>query len=128
MSMWTPIRLRSGLVWLTIAAITPVVVFAVYMVTIVAKEQRGRLERGAFETARALMSAVDSEVVGTITAATALAASDTLTQDRLADFYREATPALAQQAHWAGCALLDANGKQLLELRTPLGTDLPPFG
>lgn len=123
-----PIKLRSGLVWLTIAAVTPIVVFAVYMVTIVAKEQRSRLERGAFETARALMTAVDSEIVGTITAATALSASNALAADRLSDFYGEALPAFSRQAHWAGCALLDPTGVQLLDLAVPLHTDLGEFG
>ena len=52
-------RLRSHLTALVLAVLVPLVVFAAIVVVMFGRQQHADAERGAVQTARALMNAVD---------------------------------------------------------------------
>ena len=73
-------RLRSHLIALVLAVLVPMVVFAAIVVVMFGRQQRATAERGAVETARALMNAVDEAPGSTVTTLEALATARSLAQ------------------------------------------------
>ena len=73
-------RLRSHLIALVLAVLVPMVVFAAIVVVMFGRQQRAAGERGALETARALMNAVDEAPGSTVTTLEALATARSLAQ------------------------------------------------
>jgi hypothetical protein len=122
----SPLPLRSYLVALFLLAMTPLLAFAVYMIYRSAQEERATFRRGAVERARAITTAVDSELKSSITTLEALATSETLDRNDLAGFYDVAMRVFISQHDWTTINLADQYGKQLMNLLRPLGTELPP--
>ena len=129
----TPARspLRSGrplrfhLTVLVLAAIVPMLAFAVVVVGLFEAYQRDTLERSFLDTARALSLAIDHELSSSIAALTTLGTSEHLDHGDLKAFYEQAQRARRAHAAWVTINLTDASGKQLINLYRPFGEPLP---
>src|SRR6267378_881627 len=118
-------RLRSHLIALVLAVLVPMVVFAAIVVVMFGRQQRAAAERGALETARALMNAVDEALGSTVTTLEALATARSLAQGDLKEFHAEARRVLATQPDWKDIILLAPDGRQLVNTARPWGAPLP---
>ena len=117
-------RLRTHLILLTLAAVVPVVLFAVGLIIYHTQLERSSLERGMRDTARALALALDRDVNDIKTGVEALAGSRYLNAPvDLAHFYEEATTVSKGFGGWA--VLSDPGGRQVLNTSRPLGAALP---
>jgi PAS domain S-box-containing protein len=87
--------------------------------------QRAAIGRANIETARALMSAVDTELDRSVVALQTLAASPRLAAGDLAAFHAESAAAVKLRPFWRNIQLLDPAGEQVLNTRYPLGSSLP---
>src|SRR4051794_24368804 len=66
-------KLRSHLLILSLATLVPMAIFSVGGAFLLAERERQAFERGVIERVRALMTAVDADLRGTITTLEALA-------------------------------------------------------
>jgi PAS domain S-box-containing protein len=121
------VRLRAHLVTLVLATGLPLVAFAVIAVTLFTRHERAAVERGSIETARALVAAVDRELMGSISALQALGASRRLDTGDLPRFYEDASRVRAEQSQWRTVRLAAPSQVQLLDLRHPLGEPPGPI-
>jgi PAS domain S-box-containing protein len=117
--------LRSRLILLVLATMTPLLVFAVIMVIRLGHEERATFERGATERARALLTAIDAELGGSITVLEALATWDHLEVDDLHSFHEDALRVLKSQPSWITVSLANPAGQQVINLQRPFGDALP---
>ena len=123
--MTVGMRLRSHLIALVLAVLVPMIVFAAIVVVMFGRQQRTEAERGAVETARALMNAVDEALGSTVTTLQALATARSLAQGDLTAFHAEARRVLATQPDWKDIILLASDGRQLVNTARPRGAPLP---
>ncbi len=117
--------LRSHLVLLVLAAVLPMLAFAVAMVALFESHQRATLERSFLDTARALSLAVDHELKSSIAALTTLGTSEHLDRGDLKAFYQQAQRARLAHSAWITINLTDPSGRQLVNLSRPFGEPLP---
>jgi hypothetical protein len=80
-------RLRSHLIVLVLAAIVPLLVFAIVTIRQEVTEQRQILERGMHDTARARTLAIDGEVKASLAVLETLASSPFLDSGDLKSFH-----------------------------------------
>jgi PAS domain S-box-containing protein len=119
------VNLRSRLVVLVLATVLPLVAFATIVVTLFTRHERAAIERGAIETARALVAAVDLELMASVAALQALARSRQLPARDLIAFRESATRVRDVQSHWVGVILAAPTGEQLMNLLVTPGDPLP---
>ena len=100
---------------LAIGAILPVLAFAVLVVAVLVEQDRITVERAATDRARAVMTAVDAELRGSITTLLAIAASPALQSDDLAGFRVEAVRALASQPAWVDLTLSGPSNDMIVD-------------
>jgi PAS domain S-box-containing protein len=117
--------LRSHLAVLTLVTLVPLMLFAVIAAALFVRHERATFQRGATETTLALMTAVDAEIKGSITALEALAASPHLGADTLEKFHAEAARVLRTQPKWLTINLAPPSGQQIVNVILPFGADLP---
>jgi PAS domain S-box-containing protein len=118
-------KLRSHLIVLVVAALLPLLIFAGVMIVLFDRQQRASVETRMIDTARALSLAVDREVTGWTGTLEGLGASKQLDSGHLRAFYEEAQRVLKAREGWNNILLADSEGRQLLNLRRPLGAPLP---
>ena len=118
-------KLRSHLLLLAAGAVLPFVVFAATVATLLVERERQTFLHSAMERTRALMTAVDSELHGSVTTLEAIATSRALHSGDLAAFHAEMVAVLASQSAWHNVILASPSGQQLANAATPFGTDLP---
>ena len=122
-------KLRSYLILLVLAAVLPVMIFAGVMTYLSYQQQRENLANGMIERARAISAALDREFLVSIQSLKVLAASTHLDKGQLAEFYHDMKGALAAYSRaWQNLTLVDSSGQQLINLRRPFGSPLPPTG
>jgi PAS domain S-box-containing protein len=119
------VRLRFHLLVLVLAALLPLVVFSTIAVALFARNERAAVERGAIETARAVVNAVDRELAGSVSTLEALATSGHLDIGDLDRFAADARRVLATQEGWRTIILATPQGRQLVNLAAPAGAPLP---
>ena len=120
-------KLRSYLILLVLAAVLPVVIFAGVMTYLSYRQQRENLANGMIERTRAISAALDREFLVSIQSLKVLAASTHLDKGQLAEFYGDMKGALAGYSRaWQNLTLVDSSGQQLINLRRPFGSPLPP--
>ena len=119
-------KLRSHLSLLVVAVALPMLAFAIIVLMLFDRQQRTAVERGAVETARALINATDRELFGQVASVEMLATAASLARDDLPAFYEDARRALASQPDWATVVLVDRSGQQVMNVLRPLGSPLPP--
>lgn len=119
------LSVRTQLFLLTLCVLLPVLGFAAYVSYLLVQQDRQSIERGAMQRTRALMTAIDAELRGSVTSLELLAASRALDKGDLRAFHAEAQRALASQADWLTITLWTAPGVQVLNALVPLGRPLP---
>ena len=117
--------LRSRLILLVLATMTPLLIFALAMVIRLGKEERATFQRGATERTRALLTALDAELGSSITVLEAVATWDHLDTNDLRSFYEDSMRVLRSQPSWITLNLAAPTGQQLINLQRPFGTRLP---
>ncbi|HSK30050.1 MAG TPA: cache domain-containing protein, partial [Candidatus Limnocylindria bacterium] len=122
-----PVSLRRRLIVLVVATLAPLVIFAVAMIVRVSDQERRTFERGAIDLARALTTAIESQLRSPLTTLEALATSPSLTDDELAVFQERAERVLKSQRDWVTITLALPSGKQVMDARYgyPLGAGPP---
>jgi PAS domain S-box-containing protein len=118
-------KLRSHLVLLTTGTLLPIIIFAVVIAVSLARREQETFERGATDRIRALLTAVDKELDGSISTLEALATARRLETDDLSGFYERATPILESQPEWSTINLALPSGQEVLDLLRPFGAELP---
>ena len=113
--------IRSHLLLLASSAVLPVLAFAILVsITLVKHEQR-TFERGAIERARAMMSAIDASLRGSVSTLQAIAASRALASGDLRGFHESAMRVLATQPGWSNITLSLPSGEKVVDALAPFG-------
>ncbi|HET8875653.1 MAG TPA: ATP-binding protein [Casimicrobiaceae bacterium] len=112
--------IRSHLLLLAIGVVLPVLAFAIFVSVVLVEQDRSTVERAAMDRARAMMTAVDAELRGSITTVLAIGASPALQTNDLAAFHAEARRVLATQPTWLDVTLTRPSGEKLLDALKPL--------
>jgi len=120
--------LRSRLLWLVAVALLPVVLFVLFGLAALARQQQDQAHRALQERARAMASAVDLELEGSVAALEVLALARSLDAGDLRRFHADARAAAGARATWDGILLADLEGKWLLSTRLPYGAPMPGRG
>jgi PAS domain S-box-containing protein len=118
-------RLRSHLVTLVLAVLVPMIAFSTIIVVVFGRQQRESVRQGAVETARALMSAADEHLAGSVTTLEALATLPSLDRRDLTAFHDDAARVLKSRPDWLTILLFAPDGRQLVNVLRPPGTPLP---
>ena len=121
------ISLRVYLVILLLCTLTPITIFAAWLMFHVAKAERQGIEAGLNDTMRALATALDREFQSSIAALNVLASSNLLDSGDFRAFYALSERARATQTGWKTIILQEASGKPLLMLSAPYGESIPPL-
>lgn len=116
--------IRARLVLLVMACILPASLMVAALISYNYSQGRAQLVREATATARALMSAVDSDFAATQAALLALATSPYLDTNDFSAFYAEAKEVLKSQ-NATNIVLTDPASRQLLNTLLPYGSALP---
>jgi PAS domain S-box-containing protein len=119
------VRLRAYLLFLTLATLLPVAVFAGIVGYFLAQEQRETFRRGAEARTLAMSTAVDTELNGSIATLQALATLPALDGGDVATFRDRAERILATQPDWSDINLALPSGQQIMNLQRPAGAPLP---
>jgi signal transduction histidine kinase/ActR/RegA family two-component response regulator len=117
--------LRSRLLVLAFGSMVPVLALCLLLAWILLERETALMRDGAFTRNRAVASAVDAKLDGHLAALRALGTLQALERGDLQAFKDAATRAQAAQPHWRNVLLVDEGGRQLLNLRMPLGAALP---
>jgi two-component system, sensor histidine kinase len=118
--------IRSHLALLATGAMLPVLAFAVLVSAMLVSRDSATVQRAALDRARAMMTAVDAQMRGSVATVAALAASSALATDDLPSFHAEARRVLAGQSSWANISLARASGEKIVDASTPVGDPPPP--
>ena len=113
--------IRSHLLLLAIGAVLPILAFAVLVSVVLVDLDRQTVQRGASERARAMMTAVDAELRGSLRTVEALTASAALERDDLAAFHAEAARVLATHPTWLDVTLARPSGEKIVDAARPFG-------
>lgn len=119
-----PKSLRFWLCWLILAYVVPASLIAGFFLVDSYRRERATIGRDMVTTARVLMQAVDSELLGAQEALQVLATSPHLSHQDFAAFRGQAE-ALLPVLHGSNLVLLDKTGKPLLNTLKPYGEPLP---
>ncbi|HEY6892821.1 MAG TPA: hypothetical protein VI258_01535, partial [Rhodanobacteraceae bacterium] len=109
--------IRSHLMLLAIGAVLPVFAFAIVVSTVLANQDRNTVERAAIERARAMMTAVDAELRGSIATLLAVAAAPALSSGDFRAFHDDAERVLATQPAWLDLRLAKPSGETIVDAR-----------
>ncbi len=120
-----PRPLRRQLLSLTLGTLLPVITFAMLGAVVLAQHQRSTFERGARERTLAILTAIDTELKGSMTSLSALASTRNLDGDDLSAFHDEAARVLATQPDWVSLKLAPPSGQQVVNVLRPFGSELP---
>jgi PAS domain S-box-containing protein len=122
-----PLKLRSHLIALVLAALLPLLIFTFAMFLQKARLQHETVERGMRDTARALSLALDREIGALQGIVETVAESPHLDTGNLKAFYDIGSRALANRKE-SRLVLFDRSGQQLINTSRPFGSPLPnPF-
>jgi diguanylate cyclase (GGDEF)-like protein/PAS domain S-box-containing protein len=113
---------------LVITCLVPGIVGAVILFLHEYRDGRARLEQGNIQTARALVQAVDAQLLKAQIAALSLSTAGSLSKSHFADFHRRAKALLATTQFGRNIVLTDQAGQQLINTLIPFGEPLPKHG
>ncbi len=117
--------IRAHLLLLVIGTLLPAVAIAAVLVRRVVSDNRTAVEQRLLETARAVASVVDGELVGTIRALQGLGESDRLTTGEIPGFHVQAQRLLLTQPTWSAVSLSTPDGQQIVNTAQALADKLP---
>ena len=118
--------LRSHLLVLIAATLMPMLAFAVVAAVLFVRYQSATFQRGATERTLALLTALDTELRGSVSTLEALATSATLDAGDVPGFHAEAHRRLGSQSDWLNINLALPSGQQVANALRPSGRPLPP--
>ena len=118
-------KLRTQLALLALVALLPVAFLAAVLGGSLIRQERDTFRRGAEDRVHALITAVDSELKGSVDVLRALANVRSLDEQDLPFFRETAAQILAAQANWTTINLARADGQQIVNLRASEGVPLP---
>lgn len=121
-------RIGSVLLWLVLACLVPGMLGMGVMFALQFREGRAQLEHDMITTARALVRAVDNQLLVARASALSLAASEQLAADDLTAFHAHAREVLAATGVGLNVVLSDPQGQQLLNTLKAPGEALPRHG
>jgi signal transduction histidine kinase/ActR/RegA family two-component response regulator len=121
------VSLLTYLLALTVCAVVPLVCFAVYLTVGLTGTEQAAVERGLVETANALVSGVERELMSTATTLEALATSAALDRPDLEAFRSRSLRVLASQKRhgWLTIHLAASDGTPLMNALYARGAGLP---
>ena len=119
---------RPGLRWLFAAALTPGILIGLLLSYGIYQNERQQLEQGALQTARALLKAIDSELIKAKSAALSLSRSEHLTRKNFSAFYSQAIDVIEVTGAGNNFVLSDISGQQIVNTAKPFGAPLPHHG
>ena len=115
--------IRAHLLLLALCSVVPVIAFAFYVSVLLLEQGRTATQAGALDRARAISTAVDAELRGSINTLMALATSQALANGDLAAFHDEASRVSASQRIWSSVNLSRAaDFQQVMNTARPLGS------
>ena len=115
-------RLRSHLVALVLAVLVPMMIATAIVIALLGKHQRAAAERGAIETARALVHGLDEILHSSITTLEAVASTHALQVDDLRAFDAIARRVLTTQSDWYDIILMGREATTLVDTQFSYGT------
>ena len=118
--------IRSHLLLLAFSVMLPVLGFAILVSVLLVEQDFQTARRGALNSVRAMMIAVDTDLRGSLTALRVLSASRALQKDDLAGFHDEAARVLTTQPTWEDITLATAAGAYLFIATEPYGKKITP--
>jgi len=118
--------IRRRLLLLGLCVLVPVLAFAVLASVMLVRDEEKSFQQAAIGRARAMMSAVDAKLHGSITTLLAVAVSPALDAGDLAAFHEGAVRILQSQPDWSDITLALPSGERVLDGREPFGQPLPP--
>ena len=121
---------RSDVLKIALAALIPMIVFAVAVVVYDNRRSRHALENTLMDASRRLTEAIDSDLRQQLRTLSTLASSVDLDEPpNFAGFYEEAHRTSQQHSGWFSINLVEAtSGRQVLTTLRPFGEELPPVG
>jgi diguanylate cyclase (GGDEF)-like protein/PAS domain S-box-containing protein len=118
---------RTFLIWLVLACLLPGIAGAVLLFAREYRESRAQLGKDTLQTARALLQAVDNQMLRVQGIAQGLATASSLETGDFATFHRRAREALEQSGLGADVVLTDAAGREIVNTARSFGTRLPDY-
>jgi signal transduction histidine kinase/ActR/RegA family two-component response regulator len=118
------LSLRHLLILLTAIGLLPLAALGAWSVHLAAEYHESEQERALLDLARALSSAVDAELDGTVTTLASMARNPALDAGNLRTFHAIARDQARAQPDWLGVNLADGAGGILLRTTAPF--DAPP--
>ncbi|HZP36968.1 MAG TPA: ATP-binding protein [Methylomirabilota bacterium] len=119
-------KLRSHLLVLVMAVLAPMIAFSAVVVVAFGRQQRAEVERGALETTRALMNAVDESLHGSVSQLVGLAHARSLARGDLREFDADVKHALLAEPDWYTVLLYSPDGTARVSGLHPFGTGALP--
>lgn len=115
------LSLRRLLILLSGIGLLPLALLALWSLHTASQYQQREQDRAMLDQARALSSAVDAELDGSIATLSSLARTPAMSAGDLRAFYEIARAQIAAQPEWLAIILTDASGKVLLRTTDPFG-------
>ena len=115
-------KIQSHLFVLVLGAIAPLVAVLAAGGVMLWQSERAALVHEAIGRTRAAMSAIDTELRGSIAALNALASSKNLEAGDIRAFHDEARRVLASQPQWRNIGLATLAREQLMDANLPYGS------
>ncbi len=115
------LSLRRMLILLSAIGLLPLALLGLWSLHTASQYQQREQERALLDQARALSSAVDAELDGSIATLAGLARAPAMATGDLPTFYEIARAQTAAQPEWLAVTLSDASGKILFRTTTPYG-------
>ncbi|MFC5461725.1 hybrid sensor histidine kinase/response regulator [Massilia niabensis] len=116
------LSLRRLLILLSAIGLLPLAALGLWSLHTAGGYQQREQDRAMLDLARALSSAVDAELDGTVAALASLARAPTMSAGDLKGFYDSAREQVAAQPEWLTIILTDASGNILFRTTSPFTT------
>ena len=114
--------LRRLLILLSAIGLLPLAILALWSLHMADQYQQREQERAMLDQARALSSAVDAELDGSIATLASMARTPAMDAGELRSYYDAARAQVAAQPEWLAVILTDADGTILFRTTSPFGT------
>jgi signal transduction histidine kinase len=121
------LSLRHLLIALTAIGLLPLAALGAWSVHLAAEYHESEQERALLDLARALSSAVDAELDGTVATLASMARTPALEAGDLAAFYPIARDQARAQTEWLGVTLAGSDGRMLFRTTAPYGAAPQPI-
>ncbi|HET7729475.1 MAG TPA: ATP-binding protein [Usitatibacter sp.] len=121
------VPLRRRLFLLAAAGILPLALTAGFALYALFQQQRAEAQRTTLEIARALSTAIDSEIGRTLSVLQVLSTAVDLDVGNVASFGERMRRVAGAHPDWVAVSLASIDGHRLMDTRAAVGAALPPF-